>query len=75
MRVCILGIYSQTVIFVWDAPGTLAKSELGGYRRESRGLWWRSEVSHMNQAFAKKFFDQLGLVSLLYSAFKFLCNS
>jgi RNA-directed DNA polymerase len=40
-----------------------------------RGSWWNSGASHMNQAFAKKFFDQLGLVSLLDSVFKFQCNS
>ena len=30
-----------------------------------RGPWWNSRASHMNQAFKKKFFDELGLVSLL----------
>ena len=40
-----------------------------------RGPWWNSGASHMNQAFAKKFFDQLGLVSLLDSVLKFQCNS
>ncbi len=30
-----------------------------------RGPWWNSKASHMNQAFKKKFFDRLGLVSLL----------
>jgi RNA-directed DNA polymerase len=30
-----------------------------------RGSWWNSGASHMNQAFPKKFFDHLGLVSLL----------
>ena len=40
-----------------------------------RGPWWNSGASHMNQAFAKKFFDQLGLVSLLDSVHKFQCNS
>ena len=29
-----------------------------------RGPWWNSGASHMNQAFPKKFFDTLGLVSL-----------
>lgn len=36
-----------------------------------RGPWWNSGASHMNQAFTKKFFDQLGLVSLLDSVLKF----
>lgn len=30
-----------------------------------RGPWWNSKASHMNEAFPKKFFDRLGLVSLL----------
>ena len=30
-----------------------------------RGAWWNSGASHMNQAFPKKFFDKLGLLSLL----------
>jgi len=30
-----------------------------------RGPWWNSGASHMNQCFPKRFFDQLGLVSLL----------
>jgi len=31
-----------------------------------QGHWWNSGASHMNEAFPKKFFDWLGLVSLLY---------
>jgi len=30
-----------------------------------RGAWWNSGASHMNHAFPKRFFDNLGLVSLL----------
>lgn len=30
-----------------------------------RGSWWNSGASHMNEAFPKRYFDQLGLVSLL----------
>lgn len=30
-----------------------------------RGSWWNAGASHMNQAFPKRFFDALGLVSLL----------
>ena len=30
-----------------------------------RGAWWNSGASHMNEAYPKKFFDELGLVSLL----------
>ncbi len=29
-----------------------------------RGSWWNSGASHMNQAFPKRFFDAMGLVSL-----------
>ena len=40
-----------------------------------RGPWWNAGASHMNQAFPKKFFDQLGLVSLLDSVLRFQNNS
>ena len=30
-----------------------------------RGPWWNSGASHMNQAFPKRFFDNLGLFSFL----------
>jgi RNA-directed DNA polymerase len=30
-----------------------------------RGAWWNSGASHMNDAFRKKYFDDLGLVNLL----------
>jgi len=30
-----------------------------------RGSWWNSGASHMNEAFPRRYFDQLGLVSLL----------
>jgi len=30
-----------------------------------RGAWWNSGASHMNEAFPKRFFDSIGLVSLL----------
>jgi RNA-directed DNA polymerase len=30
-----------------------------------RGPWWNAGASHMNDAFRKAFFDQLGLISLL----------
>ena len=39
------------------------------------GPWWNSGTSYMNQAFPKKFFDRLGLVSLLDSVLKFQFNS
>jgi RNA-directed DNA polymerase len=40
-----------------------------------RGPWWNSGASHMNQAFPKKFFDRLGLVSLLDTILMFNNNS
>jgi len=39
-----------------------------------RGPWWNSGASHMNQAFPKKFFDRLGLVSLLDTILMFRNN-
>ena len=36
-----------------------------------RGSWWNSGASHMNDAFRKKFFDRLGLVSMLNELYKF----
>lgn len=48
----------------------LVKRGLGEVRAwhsvsNGRGAWWNSGASHMNQAFPKRFFDNLGLVSLL----------
>jgi RNA-directed DNA polymerase len=40
-----------------------------------RGPWWNAGASHMNQAFTKKFFDQLGLMSLLDTVLMFQFNS
>jgi len=36
-----------------------------------RGSWWNSGASHMNDAFRKRFFDGLGLVSMLDELNKF----
>jgi len=36
-----------------------------------RGSWWNSGASHMNGTFKKKFFDQIGLLSLLDELSKF----
>lgn len=33
--------------------------------RNGRGPWWNSGASHMNEAFPKRYFDQIGLHSLL----------
>ncbi len=40
-----------------------------------RGPWWNSGASHMNQCFPKRFFDRLGLVSLLGQLRKLQCAS
>jgi RNA-directed DNA polymerase len=40
-----------------------------------RGPWWNAGASHMNQCFPKRFFDQLGLVSLLNQLRKVQCTS
>lgn len=36
-----------------------------------RGPWWNSGASHMNQAFPKRYFDSLGLVSILDELLRF----
>lgn len=36
-----------------------------------RGAWWNSGASHMNEAFPKKYFDLIGLVSLLDELLRF----
>ena len=40
-----------------------------------RGSWWNSGASHMNQCFPKRFFDRLGLVSLLDQLRRLQCAS
>ncbi len=58
----------------WKRPSTRAKmlmrlglSEVRAYTSASngRGPWWNSGASHLNQALPKRFFDRLGLVSLM----------
>jgi RNA-directed DNA polymerase len=39
-----------------------------------RGPWWNSSASHMNLAFKKRFFDNMGLVSLLGLVKQLQCN-
>ena len=43
----------------------LAKERALKSAMNGRGPWWNAGASHMNQAFPKRFFDRLGLVSLL----------
>lgn len=46
----------------------------GGWRKNgqllrlsmARGPWWNAGAPHMNEAYPKRYFDQLGLVSLLH---------
>lgn len=38
-----------------------------------RGPWWNSGASHMNQAFDKSYFTELGLISLLSQFNRFKC--
>jgi RNA-directed DNA polymerase len=40
-----------------------------------RGAWWNSGASHMNEAFPKRFFDSIGLVSLLGQLHRIQCGS
>jgi len=40
-----------------------------------RGPWWNSGASHMNEAFPKRFFYALGLVSMLTQLRKLQCTS
>ncbi len=58
----------------WKRPATRFKRlrarglvELRAWKSASngRGSWWNSGSSHMNAAFPKRYFDQLGLLSLL----------
>jgi RNA-directed DNA polymerase len=38
-----------------------------------RGAWWNAGASHMNAAYPKRFFDQMGLVSLQDGQQRFQC--
>ena len=42
----------------------LAEERAWRSAKNQRGPWWNSGASHMNQAFPKRFFDGLGLLSL-----------
>ena len=68
----------------WKRPHTRAKnlmkrglSEKRSWQSATngRGPWWNSGASHMNQAYPKKFFDELGLVSLQDYLRKIQCSS
>lgn len=58
----------------WKRPRTRAKElkrrgleELRAWRSayNGRGAWWNAGSSHMNEVFPKRYFDRVGLVSLL----------
>jgi hypothetical protein len=58
----------------WKRPFSRAKNlmkrglaEVRAWRSATngRGPWWNAGASHMNEAYAKSYFDRLGLVSLL----------
>jgi len=66
----------------WKRPSTRAKtlmrlglSEVKACTSASngRGPWWNSGASHLNQALPKKFFDRLGLVSLMDQYHRLKC--
>jgi hypothetical protein len=68
----------------WKHPKTRAKnlmrrglSEATAWRSATngRGPWWNSGASHMNDAFHKRFFDDLGLYALLDQHLKFQSTS
>jgi len=68
----------------WKCPYTRAKNLMRRGLVESRawqsasngrGPWWNSGASHMNQGFPKRFFDTLGLVSLLGHLRQLQCAS
>ena len=46
-------------------PRGLAKQRAVKSATNGRGSWWNAGASHMNEAFFRRYFDHLGLVSLL----------
>jgi RNA-directed DNA polymerase len=66
----------------WKRSSTRAKNLMRRGLAEERawrsatnghGPWWNSGASHMNHAFPKRFFDGLGLLSLLDQFRKLQC--
>jgi RNA-directed DNA polymerase len=58
----------------WKKPWTRAQQLMRGGIEKARALasalnghgpWWNAGASHMNDAYRKSFFDQLGLISLM----------
>jgi RNA-directed DNA polymerase len=68
----------------WKRPATrrrkLKARGLDAYRAwksagNGRGAWWNAGASHMNQALPRKWFDQLGLISVLDTVRRFSRSS
>jgi RNA-directed DNA polymerase len=68
----------------WKRPRTrarelmrkgLAEERAGKSAYNGRGPWWNAGASHMNQALPLKYFESLGLVSLLQTVKRFQCNT
>jgi len=68
----------------WKRPVTRAKnlmrmglSEVRAWTSATngRGPWWNSGASHLNQALPMKFFDRLGLVSLMAHYHRLKCTA
>jgi RNA-directed DNA polymerase len=64
----------------WKKPWTRRKRLISAGLSEERavmsafnrrGSWWNSGASHMNDAFRKKFFDAIGLISMLDELYRF----
>lgn len=64
----------------WKKPWTRRKRLINAGLSEERavisafnrrGSWWNSGASHMNDAFRKKFFKAIGLISMLDELYKF----
>ena len=68
----------------WKRPATrYANLKKAGLKEDQarksasngRGPWWNSGKAHMNFAFPKKYFDKLGLVSVLKTVQRLQCSS
>ena len=66
----------------WKRPGTRAKKLMQRGLTEARacksayngrGPWWNAGAAHMNHAFRKSYFTQLGLLSLMDRLRRFQC--
>ena len=66
----------------WKRPATrnkmLQRRKLDATRAwksasNGRGAWWNAGASHMNAAYPKSYFDQMGLVSLQDTQQRFQC--